>query len=142
MKNFKIYKRYSENLVEVKFAIFLTPYILGSNGDVYEVCLPLGCDNIVWYKFTNVSQNCTASAFYWSFTVIENILQFVSEQVNPHTSTSRNQQVNLPKTSLFLQEEMMANVQKPGSAQRNIPSSKPIRTDFRINYANFFGTDN
>lgn len=74
--------------------------------------------------------------------MIENILQFVSEQVNPHTSTSRNQQVNLPKTSLFLQEEMMANVQKPGSAQRNIPSSKPIRTDFRINYANFFGTDN
>ena len=37
---------------------------------------------------------------------------------------------------------MMANVQKPGSAQRNIPLSKPFRTDFRINYASFFGIDN
>ena len=36
----------------------------------------------------------------------------------------------------------MANVQKPGSAQRNIPSIEPVRTDFRINYANFFATDN
>jgi len=36
----------------------------------------------------------------------------------------------------------MANVQKPGSAQRNIPSSKPFRTDIRINYANFFGIYN
>jgi len=36
----------------------------------------------------------------------------------------------------------MANVQKPGSAKRNIPSSEPISTDFRINYVNFFGTDN
>jgi len=36
----------------------------------------------------------------------------------------------------------MANVQKPGSAQRNIPSSELFRTDFRINWAVFFGTDN
>jgi hypothetical protein len=36
----------------------------------------------------------------------------------------------------------MANLQKSGSPQRNIPSSEPFRTDFRINSANFFGTDN
>jgi hypothetical protein len=36
----------------------------------------------------------------------------------------------------------MANVQKTGSAQRNVPLSEPFRTDLRINYANFFGIDN
>jgi hypothetical protein len=34
--------------------------------------------------------------------VIGNIFQFVSEQVTPHTFTSRNQQVTLAKTSLFI----------------------------------------
>jgi hypothetical protein len=57
---------------------------------------------VVWYKLTNVSENCTASALNLSFTVTENIFQFVSEQVNNHTSTSRHQQVKFTKNSLFV----------------------------------------
>jgi hypothetical protein len=73
--------------------------------------------------------------------VTENIFQFVSEQVNSKLPLQEISKLVYQKL-LFLLEEMIANVQKPGSAQRNIPSSKTFRTDFRINYANFFGIDN